>query len=257
MAKIKLYGLIGKNISYSFPSDYFNTKFKKEKITNSIYTNFDINTVSEFSRILDKNNNLRGLNVTIPYKQTIIPYLDSLSKKAIQIGAVNTIKINSKGKLKGYNTDWYGFSKALKPMLKPHHNKALILGTGGASKAVEFALKKLGITFNLVSRTPQENTYSYSELTKEIMEEHSIIINTTPLGTFPNIEDRPEIPYDFITSNHIAFDLIYNPEETTFLKLSAQKGAKTQNGYLMLKLQAEKAWKIWNKNSFIPNLSGD
>lgn len=257
MAKIKLYGLIGKNISYSFSANYFNSKFKKEKISNSKYTNFDIDSISEFAKVLEDNNNLSGLNVTIPYKQTIIPYLDVLSKKAVQIGAVNTIKINSKGKLKGYNTDWYGFSKALKPMLKPHHDKALILGTGGASKAIEFALKKMKIAYKLVSRTPQEGLYTYEQLTKEIIAEYSIIINTTPIGTFPDIENKPEIPYDYLTPNHIAFDLIYNPEITTFLKLAAQKGTQTQNGYLMLKLQAEKAWKIWNKKNFIPNLSRD
>ena len=257
MAKIKLYGLVGKNISYSFSAEYFNSKFKKERISNSEYINFDIDTVSEFAKILEHNHNLNGLNVTIPYKQAIIPYLDSLSKKAIQIGAVNTIKINKKGKLKGYNTDWYGFYKALSPMLKSHHTKALILGTGGASKAIEFALKKMRIDYNLVSRTSQENVYSYKQLTKEIMEQHTIIINTTPLGTFPNIEDSPEIPYNYITPNHIAFDLIYNPEITSFLKLAALNGAQTQNGYLMLQLQAEKAWKIWNKKSFIPNLSRD
>lgn len=257
MTKKKLYGLIGKNISYSFSAQYFNAKFKKEKITNAEYRNFDIEAISAFSNLLETNENIKGLNVTIPYKQAIIPYLDSLSKKAIKIGAVNTIKISKKGKLKGYNTDWYGFIKAIKPMLKSHHKNALILGTGGASKAIEFALSKLGISYILVSRTSQENTLTYSQLNKEILEKHTVIINTTPLGTFPNTEDFPEIPYEFLTSNHIAFDLIYNPETTMFLKLAATKGAQTQNGHTMLKLQAEKAWRIWNKSSLIPDLSRD
>lgn len=257
MTKKKLYGLIGRNISHSFSAQYFNTKFEKEKISNAEYINFDIETISSFSDLLETNQNIKGLNVTIPYKQAIIPYLDSLSKKAIKIGAVNTIKISKKGKLKGYNTDWYGFSKAIKPMLKPNHKNALILGTGGASKAIEFSLNKLGIPYILVSRTPQENVLTYKQLTREILEKHTLIINTTPLGTFPNTEYCPDIPYEFLTPNHIAFDLIYNPETTTFLKLASQKGAQIQNGHTMLKLQAEKAWKIWNKSSLIPVLSRD
>lgn len=257
MKKEKLYGLIGKNISYSFSATYFNTKFIKDKLINSKYVNFDIQNISVFSDILEQNKNIKGLNVTIPYKQSIIPYLDSLSKKAIKIGSVNTVRISKKGKLKGYNTDWYGFSKALKPMLQPHHKSALILGTGGASKAIEYALKKMGISYSLVSRTPQEYILTYDQLSEDIMRKHTIIINTTPLGTFPNIDEHPNIPYEYLTQNHIVFDLTYNPEITSFLKLAALKGAQTQNGYTMLKLQADKAWEIWNKNGLISDLSRD
>lgn len=245
--KKKVYGLIGKNINYSFSQNYFTQKFKALKLSESSYTNFDIDTISEFNSIIENTTHLKGLNVTIPYKQAVIPYLDSLSKKAIKIGAVNTISFTKDNKLKGYNTDWYGFYHSLKPLLQKHHTKALILGTGGASKAIEFALKKLSIDYYFVSRTPQEGAFTYEQLSSEIVSEYSIIINTTPLGTFPNTEDKPPIPYHFITNQHIAYDLIYNPEKTTFLELAEKNGATIKNGYEMLILQAEKAYKIWSK----------
>lgn len=240
-------GLLGKNISYSFSRNYFKTKFEKENITGVSYENFDIETISSFPEIIKNTEVLKGLNVTIPYKEDVIPFLDKLNKKAKAIGAVNTIKITKKGKLVGYNTDCYGFINSLKPLLKKHHKKALILGTGGASKAVIYTLKERGIKCHYVSRTASKNVkYTYDDLNETIISKYQIIVNCTPLGTFPNIEDCPNIPYKGITEQHILFDLIYNPEETKFLRLGRENGATTINGLNMLKLQAEKAWSIWN-----------
>ena len=239
-------GLLGRNISYSFSRAYFKEKFEKEKITDTTYENFDIDTIDLFPSIIKKTKNLKGLNVTIPYKEAVIPYLDKLSKKAKAIGAVNTIKITKKGMLVGYNTDCYGFKKTLQPYLKPQHKKALILGTGGASKAIAYALRELGITYHFVSRNQSDEvSLTYNLLNETIIKEHLIIINCTPLGTFPNIKDCPLIPYSAITNNHILFDLIYNPEEPMFLRLGKQQQAITINGLNMLKLQSEKAWSIW------------
>ena len=240
-------GLLGKNISYSFSRAYFKQKFENENITDTTYENFDIDSIDLFPSIIKNTQNLKGLNVTIPYKEAVLPYLDKINKKAQAIGAVNTIKITKKGKLVGYNTDCYGFKKTLKPFLKAHHKNALILGTGGASKAIAFTFKELGINFSYVSRKQSEHvSFTYESLTEKIIKEHQIIVNSTPLGTFPNIEDCPDIPYSAITSNHILFDLIYNPEETKFLRLGKQQQALPINGLNMLKLQAEKAWSIWN-----------
>ena len=244
---MRRFGLIGRDISYSFSQNYFSIKFKDEDIKNASYENFDIENINQFkTEVL--NQDIKGLNVTIPYKEEIIPKLDSLDKKAKKIGAVNTIKISKKGKTKGYNTDCYGFKKSLKPHLKKRHKKALILGTGGASKAIAFVLKNLGIKYKFVSRTSSTKVdYTYLDLTEEIINDHKIIINCTPVGTYPNIDNAPDIPYNFISKKHILFDLIYNPSETTFLKNGKLKGAKIINGYDMLVFQAEKAWKIWNK----------
>ena len=238
----KIYGLVGRNISYSFSRKYFLNKFINDVLTDHDYRNFDIQEIEDFEDILSINN-LAGFNVTIPYKQSIIPYLDKVHKKALKIGAVNTVKITKKGKLVGYNTDEYGFRKSLKPFLKEKHKTALILGTGGASKAVAYALKKLGITYQFVSRS---GVLNYENLTEDIIKKHLIIINCTPLGTFPKIEDHPKIPYKGIGNEHILYDLIYNPEETTFLKKGKEKSAAICNGHKMLILQAEKAWEIWN-----------
>jgi shikimate dehydrogenase len=238
------YGLIGKNIAYSFSRNYFNEKFRKLEIDRT-YENFDIEDISRFSDIIQNNPNLKGLNVTIPYKEAVIPYLDALSETAQKIGAVNTIQFQN-GKLTGHNTDYYGFQKSLEILLQPHHKKALILGTGGASKAVAFALDTLGISYRFVSRNQQANAVGYESLTKDVFNNHQIIINTTPIGTFPNTSDCPNIPYELFTPNHIAFDLIYNPAETEFLKKAKSFGATTKNGLEMLELQAENAWEIWN-----------
>ena len=240
------FGLIGKNISYSFSKKYFTEKFKLLHFDNCEYLNFDIPSIKDFPKTISETKGLKGLNVTIPYKEEIIPYLDKLSKNAKIIGAVNTITISKKKKLKGHNTDYYGFKKAIKPLLETHHKKALILGTGGASKAIAFAFKKLKIEYDFVSRNPNEFQFNYEELNQEIFEEYQIIVNTTPVGTHPNINDAPPLDYNLFTKNHIAFDLVYNPEETSFLKKAKEQGAKTKNGYEMLIFQAEKAWSIWN-----------
>ncbi|MEK8181070.1 shikimate dehydrogenase [Flavobacterium buctense] len=241
------YGLIGKNISYSFSQKYFTEKFTLGNFVDCSYENFDLQSIIEFPTLIANNRDLKGLNVTIPYKEVVIPYLDKLSKTAAQIGAVNVIRFTKKGKLKGYNSDYYGFMKSLQPLLQPHHQKALILGTGGAAKAVAFALDQLGILYTYVSREEKEGMINYDRINATTFDNYHIIINCTPLGTSPDTKAFPPIPYNFFTKKHIAFDLIYNPEETQFLKKAKKNGAITKNGYEMLVLQAEKAWKIWNK----------
>ncbi len=243
----KKFGLLGKDISYSFSKKYFTEKFSHELFEDCCYENFDIPTIEEFPTILKNNPDLKGLNVTIPYKEAILPYLDTLSEKAFKIGAVNVIRFTKKGNLKGYNSDWYGFKKALEPLLQPHHKKALILGTGGAAKAVAFALEQMGILYTYVSREASENAIDYNRINTTTFDNYHIIINCTPVGTSPNTKEFPPIPYQFFTEKHIAFDLIYNPVETQFLKKAKKKGAVVKNGYEMLVFQAEKAWKIWNK----------
>lgn len=244
---IEKYGLIGKNISYSFSRQFFTDKFLAENLPNFSYENFDIPDINQLQSIVAETLYLKGLNVTIPYKEAVFPFLDTINKKALAIGAVNTIKITKKNKLKGYNTDYYGFKKAIKPYLKIHHKKALILGTGGASKAVAYALHELNIEHKFVSRNPTENQIAYEDVNASVFADFHIIINCTPTGTFPNIDDFPPIPYSSFTNNHIAFDLIYNPNETTFLRKAKEFNAETLNGYQMLVFQAEKAWKIWNR----------
>lgn len=216
--KQRKFGLIGKNISYSFSKKYFSEKFINNHFHNCEYENYDIKNIKEITEIIAKTKGLVGLNVTIPYKESIFPFLDKISKNAKKIGAVNCITISKNKKLKGYNTDFYGFKKSIKPLLKSYHKKALILGTGGASKAVAFALKKLYIEFDFVSRNPSEYEIGYNEINAAIFNEYQIIINTTPLGTFPNISEFPKLDYSLFTSKHIAFDLVYNPEESAFLK---------------------------------------
>ncbi len=244
---MKKLGLLGKNISYSFSRNYFTEKFKNDGLTdNFCYDNFDIQSINEFHEVLKNNPNLIGMNVTIPYKQEVIAFLDEMSDNAKEIGAVNTIKISPEGKLIGHNTDYFGFTESLKPLLKSSHKKALILGTGGAAKAIAYGLILLGIDFQYVSRKKTTTTVSYDDLSLGIFQEYQIIINCTPLGTFPNIENCPDIPYQYFASNHIAYDLIYNPEQTTFLTKAQNQGAVIKNGYEMLVLQAERAWEIWN-----------
>ncbi|UUV21132.1 shikimate dehydrogenase family protein [Paenimyroides aestuarii] len=237
---MKTYGLIGKKISYSFSRNYFNNKFNKESILNTQYVNFDIDNLSELNLLFKENN--QGYNVTIPYKEAIIPYLDALDIHAEKIGAVNTIKIENEKKI-GYNTDWIGFKKSIVPLLEVHHTKALVLGTGGASKAVIYALDQLQIQTLIVSRNGKT---SYEDLSEEIIHNHTIIINCTPVGTFPNVDSAPQIPYNYISNNHLAYDLVYNPAETLFLKNCKKQGATIKNGWEMLQIQAEEAWKIWN-----------
>ncbi|MCA0132105.1 shikimate dehydrogenase family protein [Winogradskyella alexanderae] len=245
-SKLK-FGLIGRNISYSFSRGYFAKKFEKENL-NFTYENFDLTSIDKFPVIFENNPNLKGLNVTIPYKEQIIPYLDKVSKKAQKIGAVNTIRIKNK-KIIGYNTDYYGFKKSITPHLTKYHKNALILGTGGASKAIAYALEKLQIEYDFVSRNKtQKVKYQYSDLTPELIRLYKIIINCTPVGTYPNVDQCPNIPYEGITSSHILYDLIYNPERTKFLQFGEMKGAAIINGLQMLELQAEKSWEIWNRS---------
>lgn len=246
--KNKLFGLLGKNISYSFSRRYFTEKFNKLDLNKYKYVNFDLQKIEDFRSVILKHKDLNGINVTIPYKEEVIPFLDKLDKTAAKIGAVNTIKFIKRGSLKGYNSDVVGFESSILPLLKKHHKKALILGTGGASKAVAYALKKNKISYKFVSRNPEgKKEISYNTLTQEIIENYTIIINCTPLGTSPKIEKCPDIPYQFITKNHILYDLIYNPEITTFLSKGKQKEAITKNGLEMLQLQAEESWRIWNE----------
>lgn len=243
-------GLIGKGISHSFSKSYFENTIFKDLTSSNSYSNFDLNDISEFPNVI-KNNSLAGLNVTKPYKESVIQFLDELDDIAKSIGAVNCIKIstrNSKLFLKGFNTDYFGFSQSIKPFLEPIHSKALILGTGGASKAVEYALKNIGVETYFVTSSEKKssNQFHYSELNEHFMNAFKLIINCTPLGLYPKIEECPNIPYEFISSEHLLYDLIYNPEETLFLKKGKEKGAVTINGLNMLKLQADKAWEIWN-----------
>lgn len=243
---MRKFGLIGYPLGHSFSKKYFTEKFVSEFINDTVYENHELPKIDLLPKIVAENPDLRGLNVTIPYKEAVIRYLDELSDDAREIGAVNTIKISS-GKLKGFNTDYIGFMRSLIPLLKPAHKKALILGTGGSSLAVKYALEKLGIECLLVSRNPfEENEISYSSITDEILQEHTLLVNTTPVGMFPDVLNAPEIPYQFLNEQHLLFDLIYNPEETLFLKNGKERGTTTKNGSEMLVLQAEEAWKIWN-----------
>lgn len=244
-----LYGLIGHPLGHSFSKKFFNEKFQNEMI-DAEYRNFDIDTIKSFPTIIEEHSNLRGLNVTIPYKELIIPYLDELSEDAQAIGAVNVIKIsrNHEGvHLKGYNSDVIGFTDSIRPLLKPFHKKALILGTGGASKAIRYGLYKLGIETCFVSRRPKEGMLTYSDLTADIMAEYTVIVNCSPVGMFPHTDERPDLPYQFIGSHHILYDLVYNPDETLFMKSGREQGATTKNGLEMLILQARAGWNFWNE----------
>lgn len=238
--QIKL-GLIGKNISYSFSKNYFENKFKKLFLKNYTYDIFDLNDIEDVDLVL-KTPELVGLNVTIPFKEKIIPYLDELSDEAEKIGAVNTILIKDNVK-KGFNTDAFGFEKTLLLHKKRNHHSALILGGGGAAKAVKYILEKYGINYQTVTR---KGLLNFENLTDEIVREHPLIIQCTPVGTFPNVHDCLDFPFSGLTSEHLIIDLIYNPEYTSFIKMAAENQAKTVNGFYMLEQQAEKAWEIWN-----------
>jgi shikimate dehydrogenase len=240
------FGLVGKDISYSFSKDYFKKKFEALGLSNHAYNNFDLQSISEFPTIFKNTSNIQGINVTIPYKEEVIQFLDDIDVAAKKIGAVNTIKFSKNGMI-GYNTDAYGFQKSVEPYLKNHHKKALILGTGGASKAIAFVLEELGITFSFVSRSGKNNGFKYQEITEDIISEHTLIINCSPVGTFPNVEEKPAIPYNSIRKEHLLFDLIYNPTETAFLAKGKANGATICNGHRMLEFQAEKSWSIWNQ----------
>ena len=243
---IKQFGLVGKNIAYSFSRAHFTAKFDKEQKVDHQYVNYDIEDISAFESILSKPPVPSGLNVTIPYKKAVIPYLDKLSEEAEAIQAVNTVVWEGSGKIVGHNTDHYGFEKALLEKMENQPNSALILGTGGASGAIKFVLEKMGCTFQFVSRSPNKKQLSYDQLTKDLIQNTDLIVNTTPVGTYPDITVAPPIPYKFLDTRHFLFDLIYNPEQTRFLKEGKKRGAKTSNGYAMLVFQAEKSWELWN-----------
>lgn len=243
---MKMYGLIGYPLSHSFSKGFFKEKFEKENITGCQYENYPIPGITEFTTLLEEHPQLQGLNVTIPYKEVVIPFLDELSDAAARIGAVNCIHFNG-GKKTGYNTDVIGFTKSLQPLLQPHHTQALVLGTGGAAKAIMYALEQLGITYTVVSRRPENGAITYKTLDQAIMEAHTVIVNTTPLGMYPKIDTFPEIPYQYLSSRHLLYDLVYNPAETAFLQKGAAQGAVIKNGHEMLILQAEASWEIWNK----------
>ena len=247
---MKKYGLLGYPLGHSFSRNYFNQKFEAERI-DAEYLNFEIPEIKEIKNVIKENPELNGLNVTIPYKEQVIPYLDDLDEDARQIGAVNVIKFSKglfgKVKLKGYNSDIIGFKQSIEPLLKEHHRKALILGTGGASKAVFQGLKQLGVASTFVSRKAKEYCITYEEITPKVMEQYTVIVNTTPLGMYPNVNACPDIPYDLLTSDHLLYDLLYNPDETLFMRKGKEKGAVVKNGLEMLLLQAFAAWEIWQK----------
>lgn len=248
---MNLYGLIGFPLGHSFSVRFFTEKFEREGIA-ARYLNFEIPTIGQLPEIIREHPDLHGLNVTIPYKQAVLPLLDTLSEEAGKIGAVNVIRIRHEGGIvltEGHNTDVIGFSQSICPLLGPGHKRALILGTGGASRAVDFGLRRLGITPTFVSRTHRNGepygTLTYNELTPEKMEENTVIVNCTPIGMHPHTDEAPALPYEEIGSSHLLYDLIYNPRETEFLRRGAQQGAITKNGLEMLHLQAIAAWEIW------------
>lgn len=247
---MKKFGLIGYPLGHSFSKNYFNEKFHSENI-DAEYVNFEIPSIEEFDKVIKSNPTLCGLNVTIPYKEQVIGYLDELDADAAAIGAVNVIKIDkAKGKLKltGYNSDVIGFTQSIEPLLEPHHKKALVLGTGGASKAINYGLHKLGLETKFVSRTKRnENTITYDDITPEMMNEYKVMVNCTPTGMYPKADECPKIPYEYLTPEHLLYDLLYNPDTTLFMKNGGERGAIVKNGLEMLLLQAFGTWNIWNK----------
>lgn len=245
---MKKYGLIGYPLGHSFSMGYFNEKFKNEAI-NAVYENFEIPDIQDITTVIGSNPDLVGFNVTIPYKEKVMDYLDYIAPEAAEIGAVNVVKVTHNGEravLKGFNSDVVGFVNSIKPLLRPLHKKALVLGTGGASKAVEYGLRKLGLETIKVSRTEKDNTITYGQVTPELISEYKVIVNCTPCGMAPHFDECPNLPYDSIDDSFLLYDLIYNPEETLFLRKGKEKDATVKNGLEMLLLQAEEGWNIWN-----------
>lgn len=242
------YGLIGYPLGHSFSCNYFNEKFANEHI-DATYVNYEIPHIENLREVLASNPQLRGLNVTIPYKEKVISYLDTLSPEARAIGAVNVIRIEHQGKrtlLKGYNSDVIGFTQSIEPMLEPVHKKALILGTGGASKAISYGLRSLGLETQYVSRTPKADAITYQDITPDMMNDYKVVVNCTPLGLYPHTDTCPTLPYEAMDRHTIAYDLLYNPDETLFMRRAAAQGATVKNGLEMLLLQAFASWEFWN-----------
>ncbi|RFM36149.1 shikimate dehydrogenase family protein [Chitinophaga silvisoli] len=244
---MKVYGLIGYPLSHSFSKGFFAEKFAREGIQGCVYDSFSLPAITELEPLMAQyGEELQGLNVTIPYKEAVIPYLDELSPAAAKMKAVNCIRFINGRKI-GHNTDAIGFRRSLEPLLQPHHNKALVLGTGGAAKAVQFVLEALHIPYQLVSRQAGAGTIPYEAVTAGIIATHTLIINTTPLGMYPNVDAAPALPYEGLNEQHLLYDLIYNPAITAFLQKGADRGATIKNGHEMLILQAEASWEIWNE----------
>ena len=251
---MRLFGLIGYPLEHSFSPHYFADKFQREGLTDCEYRAFPIKALDELMNLLAKYPNLEGLNVTKPYKQMVLNYLNTVDGEAYSIGAVNTVKIRFREDqggffLKGFNTDIYGFYQSLSPLLKSSHKQALILGSGGASKAVQYVMESLGIAYWLVSRKPGKQRINYEELTSEIVANSKLIINSTPIGTYPRADEAPPIPYEAVGREHLLYDLVYNPSETLFMQKGKAQGATVQNGREMLELQAERSWMLWNDDS--------
>ncbi len=243
---MRLFGLIGYPLSHSFSKMYFSEKFEREGLTDCRYDLFPIRSIDELGQLIKQTPGLEGLNVTVPYKKPVLRYLTSAFNIPEGIGACNCIKIENNNLL-GYNTDWIGFEKSFTPLIKPHHIKALVLGKGGASEAILFVLRKNGIEFSLVSRSSHDgSTFTYQDINETIMNDHTVIINTTPLGMYPDITSCPDIPYRYISDKHLLYDLVYNPAKTLFLQKGEEQGATIKNGEEMLRLQAEESWRIWN-----------
>lgn len=242
------YGLIGFPLGHSFSKSFFNEKFQNEGI-DAEYINFEIKGIDELPEVLATNPELRGLNVTIPYKEKVLSFLDYISVEARAIGAVNVIRVDHKGDdvvLKGYNSDVIGFTKSIEPLLETFHRKALILGTGGASKAINYGLKSLGLETVLVSRFERPGTIQYKDITLDVVKEYNVIVNCTPSGMFPHYDECPDLPYEALDNHNLLYDLIYNPDETLFMKKGRERGAQTKNGLEMLLLQAFASWDFWN-----------
>ncbi len=242
------YGLIGYPLGHSFSQSYFNEKFQNENI-DALYENFEIPSIENFPEIIETNPNLRGLNVTIPYKEKVISYLDVISPEAREIGAVNVIKVERKGKsiyLTGYNSDVIGFTRSIEPLIEKYHKKALILGTGGASKAINYGLKSLGLETVFVSRYRKPDTICYEDITPKVIKEYNVIVNCTPLGMFPHTDECPNLPYEAMNTQTLLYDLIYNPDTTMFMQKGAEHGATVKNGLEMLLLQAFASWEFWH-----------
>ena len=248
----RIYGLIGMPLGHSFSSSFFNDKFQREGI-DAEYRNFELPDIGDLMELIAELPDLAGLNVTIPYKQAVIPYMDYMSDTAAGVGAVNVIRFerpadgSDEPRLGGYNTDVIGFTESLRPLLTTAHTRALVLGSGGASKAVMYALGQLGIEAVIVSRRPSDGQLSYADLTPAVMDSHKLIVNTTPVGMYPHVDECPDIPYDLLDADSLCFDLVYNPSETLFMTKAATRGARVSNGLQMLHLQALAAWKIWNE----------